>query len=34
MPPFNRSASALAILEVARERWKPAPAPVGIWGGA
>src|SRR5690606_330266 len=25
MPPFNRVESALAILEVARDRWTPAP---------
>jgi hypothetical protein len=24
MPPFNRVDSALAVLEVARDRWKPA----------
>jgi methionine synthase / methylenetetrahydrofolate reductase(NADPH) len=27
MPPFNRVESALAVLEAARERWKPAPRP-------
>ncbi|MGE0871186.1 MAG: bifunctional homocysteine S-methyltransferase/methylenetetrahydrofolate reductase [Kofleriaceae bacterium] len=27
MPPFNRVDSALAVLEVARDRWKPVPAP-------
>ncbi|MGE0550113.1 MAG: bifunctional homocysteine S-methyltransferase/methylenetetrahydrofolate reductase [Kofleriaceae bacterium] len=26
MPPFNRVDSALAVLEVARDRWKPVPA--------
>jgi homocysteine S-methyltransferase len=31
MPPFNRAESALAILEVAKRRWKPAPAPEAIW---
>ena len=25
MPPFNRVDAALAVLEVARDRWKPAP---------
>jgi homocysteine S-methyltransferase len=27
MPPFNRVDAALAVLEVVRGRWKPAPAP-------
>lgn len=27
MPPFNRVESALAILDVARDRWQPAPRP-------
>ena len=27
MPPFNRVDSALAILEVVRDRWRPATAP-------
>jgi homocysteine S-methyltransferase len=27
MPPFNRVESALAVLEVVRGRWKPAPRP-------
>jgi homocysteine S-methyltransferase len=27
MPPFNRVESALAVLEVARDRWKPAKTP-------
>ena len=27
MPPFNRVDAALAVLEVARGRWKPAPRP-------
>jgi homocysteine S-methyltransferase len=27
MPPFNRVDSALAVLEVARDRWKPAAGP-------
>jgi len=27
MPPFNRVESALAVLEAARARWKPAPRP-------
>ena len=27
MPPFNRVESALAVLEVARDRWKPAGRP-------
>ncbi|MCB9571986.1 MAG: bifunctional homocysteine S-methyltransferase/methylenetetrahydrofolate reductase [Kofleriaceae bacterium] len=27
MPPFNRVDSALAVLEAARDRWTPAPAP-------
>jgi homocysteine S-methyltransferase len=28
MPPFNRVESALAVLEAAKGRWKPAPRPV------
>ncbi len=28
MPPFNRVDSALAVLEVARDRWKPAAEPL------
>jgi len=27
MPPFNRVDSALAVLEVARDRWQPSPSP-------
>lgn len=27
MPPFNRVDSALAVLEVARDRWQPSPRP-------
>ncbi len=27
MPPFNRVDAALAVLEVARDRWKPVPLP-------
>jgi hypothetical protein len=27
MPPFNRVDAALAVLEVARDRWQPAVAP-------
>jgi hypothetical protein len=27
MPPFNRVEAALAVLEVARDRWRPAVAP-------
>jgi hypothetical protein len=29
MPPFNRVDSALTVLEVARDRWKPAIAEPG-----
>jgi len=25
MPPFNRVESALAVLDVARDRWQPVP---------
>jgi methionine synthase / methylenetetrahydrofolate reductase(NADPH) len=32
MPPFNRVESALAILEVVRDRWQAAPRPEGVWG--
>ncbi|HEX3477546.1 MAG TPA: bifunctional homocysteine S-methyltransferase/methylenetetrahydrofolate reductase [Kofleriaceae bacterium] len=34
MPPFNRVDSALAVLEVARDRWKPAAEPLRTAGGA
>jgi len=27
MPPFNRVESALAVLEVARDRWQPRSRP-------
>jgi hypothetical protein len=27
MPPFNRVDSAIAILDVVKDRWKPAPRP-------
>jgi methionine synthase I (cobalamin-dependent)/5,10-methylenetetrahydrofolate reductase len=30
MPPFNRVESALAVLEVARDRWKPATGAPGV----
>lgn len=29
MPPFNRVESAIAVLDVARERWRPAVVPAG-----
>jgi methionine synthase I (cobalamin-dependent)/5,10-methylenetetrahydrofolate reductase len=32
MPPFNRVDSALAVLEVARDRWKPAAEPLRTVG--
>ena len=34
MPPFNRVDSALAVLEVARDRWKPAAEPLRTTAGA
>jgi homocysteine S-methyltransferase len=34
MPPFNRVDSALAVLEVARDRWKPAAEPPRATTGA
>ena len=34
MPPFNRVDSALAVLEVARDRWKPAAEPLRTAAGA
>jgi methionine synthase / methylenetetrahydrofolate reductase (NADH) len=33
MPPFNRVDSAIAILDVVKDRWKPAPRPRPAWGG-
>jgi homocysteine S-methyltransferase len=30
MPPFNRVESALAVLEAARDRWRPAPRPAPV----
>jgi methionine synthase / methylenetetrahydrofolate reductase (NADH) len=34
MPPFNRVDSALAVLEVARDRWRPAAEPLRTAAGA
>jgi methionine synthase / methylenetetrahydrofolate reductase(NADPH) len=31
MPPFNRVESALAVLDVVADRWKPAPVPAPVW---
>ena len=33
MPPFNRVEAAVAVLDAARDRWKPAPRPTPSAGG-